>query len=97
MASFLSTAKSLFKYITPLRITVVWMSVLAIRNFINTEQLTEQGYEPGLGGLGYLVFGGLALFAFALDLILSLTLSQKLNWLVQTILVLIFAVALSLS
>ncbi|PWL38718.1 hypothetical protein DKG77_10750 [Flagellimonas aquimarina] len=86
--------QKLFKYITPLRIIGVWLSILAIQNYINSERLTEQGYEPGLGGLGFMVLGGLAILAFALDLILSWTLNQKWNWLTQIILILIFVVAI---
>lgn len=82
--------KKLLTYITPLRITGAWLSIIAIQDYINTERLAEQGYEPVLGGLGFMILGGIALLAFALDLILSWTLNQKWNWMTQLILISIF-------
>ena len=66
------------------------MLVWSIYEYIKTEKLTEKGYDPGLGGLVFMVFAYYAIVAFLLDLITSLTLRPKWNWIVQSISVLIF-------
>jgi hypothetical protein len=89
--------QKLTKYITPLRIIGFWMLIWSIVEYIDTEQMIKEGHEPGLGGLGFIALGVVSLVAFGLDLILSLTLKQKRNWIVQSILVLIFILWIALS
>lgn len=89
--------EKLAKYITPLRVFGIWMLVWAVADYINTEKIIAKGHEPGLGGLGYLLLGFVSILAFSFDLILSLTLVQKKNWIVQLVLALIFLVWVWLS
>lgn len=75
--------QNILKYITPLRIVTLIMLVQLVTEYNITERALENGDEPGLGGLGYLILGFFTIISFFLDLILSLSLNKEKNWLIQ--------------
>ena len=88
--------QAFLRYSTPLRICAVYLIIQTIIWYFAVQKTVENGYNPELGGLAPYIFGGLAIIAFILDLILSLILKPKINWVVQ-LLVLLGAVLVFLS
>lgn len=82
--------KPLTKYVTPLRLMGVWFLIWAIIEYIDIEKSISEGHEPGLGGLGFMALGSFSLLFLLFDLILSLTIKQKKNWIIQLIIIALF-------
>lgn len=80
-----------------MRILGTWFLIWAIIEYINIERSISKGHEPGLGGLGFIALGAFSLLFLFFDLILSLTLKKRKNWIIQLVLVLIFTLWLVLS
>ena len=79
--------KTILKYLTPLRIFWIVFLILLIGEiviYINSKK------DPGMGGLIMIAYGTLVLIGGILDLILSKLFSTKKNWVIQSVLILIF-------
>lgn len=88
---------AILRFITPLRICGIYLLIDWIKWSSIVDTSIENGHNPELGGLVPYLLGGFALLALALDLLFSLTLRPKINWIVQSIIVLIGAFAIFLA
>jgi len=88
------TKDNLLRYITPLRIISIWFFIWTIIEYIDTSRMIENGHEPGLGGLGYLVLGFFTVISIGLDVFLSLFFKPLRNWIIQIMIIIFFTIAI---
>lgn len=79
----------MLRYVTPLRVGCIYLTLLAIKWSAIVDISIEDGHDPELGGLGPHIYGGLALITLILDLVFSSILKPKINWTIQSIIVLV--------
>ncbi len=77
--------KKFFKIVTPLRIPGLYFIISRMVDQLEVNKMLANEHEPALCALAPVAFGLVALICLILDVILSVSLKTKVNWLVQSI------------